>query len=60
MWEISDTGPGIRDPLAGQMAPDPAALRGRGLWMARLICDALEFRTDRDGTVVALHFTLAN
>jgi anti-sigma regulatory factor (Ser/Thr protein kinase) len=60
VWEISDTGPGIRDPLAGQMAPDPAALRGRGLWMARMICDALEFRTDRDGTVVALHFTLGN
>ena len=57
VWEVSDTGPGIRDPLAGQIAPDPAALRGRGLWMARMICDALEFRTDTDGTVV-LHFAL--
>ena len=58
VWEVSDTGPGIRDPLAGQIAPDPSALRGRGLWMARMICDAVEFRSDRDGTVVALHFTL--
>lgn len=58
VWEVSDTGAGIRDPLAGQIAPDPSALRGRGLWMARMICDALEFRTDQDGTVVALHFTL--
>jgi anti-sigma regulatory factor (Ser/Thr protein kinase) len=58
VWEVSDTGAGIRDPLAGQIAPGPTALRGRGLWMARMICDALEFRTDQDGTVVALHFTL--
>jgi anti-sigma regulatory factor (Ser/Thr protein kinase) len=58
VWEVSDTGAGIRDPLAGQIAPDPAALQGRGLWMARMISDALEFRTDQDGTVVALHFTL--
>jgi anti-sigma regulatory factor (Ser/Thr protein kinase) len=58
IWEISDTGPGIRDPLAGQLAPDPVALGGRGLWMARMISDALEFRSDGDGTVVALHFAL--
>jgi len=58
IWEISDTGPGIRDPLAGQLAPDPVALGGRGLWMARMISDSLEFRSDGDGTVVALHFAL--
>ena len=58
IWEVSDTGPGIRDPLAGQIAPDPAALGGRGLWMARMISDSLEFRSDGDGTVVALHFAL--
>ena len=23
IWEVSDAGPGIRDPLAGQIAPDP-------------------------------------
>jgi anti-sigma regulatory factor (Ser/Thr protein kinase) len=58
IWEVSDTGPGIRDPLAGQIAADPSALGGRGLWMARLICDALEFRGDGSGAVVALHVTL--
>jgi anti-sigma regulatory factor (Ser/Thr protein kinase) len=58
IWEVSDTGPGIADPLAGQIAPDPSALDGRGLWMARMICDALEFRCDTDGTVVSLHFSL--
>ena len=60
IWEVSDTGPGIRDPLAGQIAPDPAALGGRGLWMARMISDSLKFRSDGDGTVVALHFALSS
>jgi anti-sigma regulatory factor (Ser/Thr protein kinase) len=58
VWEVSDTGPGIRDPLAGQIAPDPMALGGRGLWMARMICDSLEFRSDGSGTVVALYVSL--
>ena len=58
IWEVSDSGPGIDDPLAGQIAPDPSALGGRGLWMARMICDSLEFRSDGSGTVVALYVSL--
>lgn len=61
--EVSDSGDGIEDALAGQLAPPADGLGGRGLWMARLLCDAVEIRKGV-GCTVALHaavpsFTLA-
>jgi anti-sigma regulatory factor (Ser/Thr protein kinase) len=58
IWEVADTGPGIADPLVGQLAPDSSAPGGRGLWMARMICDWVEFRSDEAGTIVALHVSV--
>jgi anti-sigma regulatory factor (Ser/Thr protein kinase) len=52
--EITDAGHGIEDVLAGQLVPPAEAPGGRGLWLARLLCDAVEISTDR-GSRVALH-----
>ena len=42
--EVSDEGDGIRDVLAGQLMPSPSRPGGRGLWLSRLLCDAVEVR----------------
>jgi len=56
VYEISDTGPGLTDPLVAHMTLDPG-LRGepRGLWIARLLCDLVEVRSHRGGFAVRLH-----
>jgi anti-sigma regulatory factor (Ser/Thr protein kinase) len=43
--EVSDAGEGIHDALAGQLPPPATALGGRGLWLTRLLCDAVEVRS---------------
>ncbi len=53
--EVTDTGSGVRDPLAGHLPPDRCAMRGRGLWLARQSCDLVEMRTGPTGTIVRLH-----
>jgi anti-sigma regulatory factor (Ser/Thr protein kinase) len=58
LCEVSDTGTGLRDPLTGHLPPDRFATRGRGLWLARQLCDLLELRTGPAGTTVRLHLTL--
>jgi anti-sigma regulatory factor (Ser/Thr protein kinase) len=55
--EISDTGAGLRDSLAGRL-PTGFTVRGRGLWMARQLCDLVELHSDPAGTTVRLHLTL--
>jgi anti-sigma regulatory factor (Ser/Thr protein kinase) len=52
--EVTDAGDGIRDVLAGQLTPPPAALGGRGLWLTRLLCDAVEV-TNGTGCTVTMH-----
>jgi anti-sigma regulatory factor (Ser/Thr protein kinase) len=52
--EVSDAGDGIRDVLAGQLMPSPSRPGGRGLWLSRLLCDAVEVRNG-SGCTVALH-----
>jgi serine/threonine-protein kinase RsbW len=52
--EVSDSGPGIGDPFAGQERPPADASDGRGLWLARLLCDAVDIRNG-DGCTVSLH-----
>lgn len=56
VYEVSDRGPGLTDPLVAHMTLDPG-LRGepRGLWIARLLCDLVEVRSHRDGFAVRLH-----
>jgi anti-sigma regulatory factor (Ser/Thr protein kinase) len=58
LCEVSDTGPGLCDPLAGRLPPSRFAVRGRGLWLARHLCDLVEMRTGPAGTTVRLHLTL--
>jgi hypothetical protein len=57
--EVSDTGAGLPDPLAGHLPP-PAGRAGlRGLWLARQFCDLLEVRSDPAATTVRLQLDLA-
>jgi serine/threonine-protein kinase RsbW len=56
VFEVSDAGEGIADALAGHLRPPPRALSGRGLWLARLLSDAVEVRNG-DGCAVAIHAT---
>ena len=51
--EVADTGGGINDPAAGRVAPAADEPGGRGLWMARQLCDRLEIR-DAIGCKVSL------
>jgi DNA-binding GntR family transcriptional regulator len=51
VFELRGAGEGIDDPLVGRLA-DPALIaEPRGLWLARLLCDVVEARTE-DGTLV--------
>jgi anti-sigma regulatory factor (Ser/Thr protein kinase) len=54
--EVSDAGDGIKDPLAGQLAPAPDAVGGRGIWLARMLCEAVEIRNGA-GCTVSLRVT---
>ena len=49
--EVSDTGR-ITDPLVGQVDPTVEQARGRGLWMAHQLCDLLQIRDTKRGTVL--------
>lgn len=53
--EIADSGGGLDDRFAGHLEPEPAAAGGRGLWMARQLCDLVEVRSTDAGTVVRVH-----
>jgi anti-sigma regulatory factor (Ser/Thr protein kinase) len=53
--EVTDTGDGIRDILAGQLTPPLVSRRGRGLWMTRQLCDAVEVSCDETGCTVLMH-----
>jgi anti-sigma regulatory factor (Ser/Thr protein kinase) len=56
VFEVSDAGEGIRDVLAGQLGPAARGLSGRGLWLTRLLSDAVEVRNG-DGCAVSIHAT---
>jgi anti-sigma regulatory factor (Ser/Thr protein kinase) len=51
--EVHDTGV-LANPLPGLVAPHPAEPRGRGVWIARQLCDALHVWADAEGTHVRL------
>jgi anti-sigma regulatory factor (Ser/Thr protein kinase) len=42
IYEITDAGPGIKDVQAGRRRPAANAIGGRGIWLARRICDRVE------------------
>ncbi|MGZ4359607.1 MAG: ATP-binding protein [Gaiellaceae bacterium] len=52
--EVSDSGPGMADPLAGRAGPAPLDEHGLGLWLARQFCDLTEVRSSARGTTVRL------
>jgi anti-sigma regulatory factor (Ser/Thr protein kinase) len=56
--EISDSGPGIDDPLAGWALPDHLTPGGWGLPLSRRLCDALEIAADGGGSRVRLYVSL--
>jgi anti-sigma regulatory factor (Ser/Thr protein kinase) len=51
IFEVSDGGEGIVDVLAGQLTPSATSRGGRGLWLTRLVCDAVEIRNGSGCTV---------
>jgi anti-sigma regulatory factor (Ser/Thr protein kinase) len=54
--EVSDSGDGIDDALAGQLRPATRSLGGRGIWLTRMMSDAVEIRSNGRCTV-AIHAT---
>ncbi len=52
--QVSDAGH-IRDPLVGRVRPDASARSGRGLWLVNQLCDLVQIRTGRGGTIVRIH-----
>jgi anti-sigma regulatory factor (Ser/Thr protein kinase) len=57
--EIIDEGPGIpAEYLNGHPLPSPFALNGRGLWLARRLCDSVTIKTGPLGTTVQLAISL--
>jgi anti-sigma regulatory factor (Ser/Thr protein kinase) len=56
--EVRDRGR-IDEPLVGRMRPASQRSGGHGLWMAHQLCDLVQLRTRRSGTVVRLHMRLA-
>lgn len=51
--EIHDAG-SLRDPLPGLQAPHSSNPRGRGVWIARQLCDSLHVWSDDRGTHVRM------
>jgi anti-sigma regulatory factor (Ser/Thr protein kinase) len=54
--EVSDDGEGIKDVLAGQLTPPTQGIGGRGIWLSRMLCDAVEIRNGV-GCTVSIHAT---
>lgn len=56
MCEVSDHGTGLDDPLAAYRLPaaNEEEEGGRGLWLARELCDVVELETRPDGFAVHL------
>jgi anti-sigma regulatory factor (Ser/Thr protein kinase) len=51
--EVSDRGR-VHDPLVGRRAPEPGQIGGWGVWIAHQVCDLVQLRSGREGTVVRL------
>jgi anti-sigma regulatory factor (Ser/Thr protein kinase) len=53
VFEVQDEG-ALRDPLPGLRTPHPSEPRGRGVWIARQVCDSLHVWSGRTGTHVRM------
>ena len=51
LCEVRDAGYGIDDEFAGQVLPVPDSVGGRGLWLARVLCDDLDIGRDGESAV---------
>ena len=51
--EVHNSGP-LTEPLPGLRPPHPNSARGRGMWIARQLCDLLHVWADHNGTHVRL------
>jgi anti-sigma regulatory factor (Ser/Thr protein kinase) len=49
----------ITDPLARHRVPPDEELGGKGLWLVNQVCDLVQVRTGRAGTVTRLHMRTA-
>jgi serine/threonine-protein kinase RsbW len=60
LWcRVLDDGPGIAPSRLRDERPAPGHIAGRGLWLARRICDSVDIETDRSsGTRVLLRYAL--
>jgi anti-sigma regulatory factor (Ser/Thr protein kinase) len=52
--EVSDAGDGIKDAFAGQLTPPLDGIGGRGIWLTRMLSDAVEIRNGV-GCTVSIH-----
>jgi anti-sigma regulatory factor (Ser/Thr protein kinase) len=58
--QVRDAGPGIPEPrTAGTQPPPPHVPGGRGVWIARQLCDDLDIAAGPDGTTVTAMIDLA-
>jgi anti-sigma regulatory factor (Ser/Thr protein kinase) len=57
--DIDNEGEGISETTAGYIPPDPGADRGRGLWLARQVCDLVEVLSRGGRTRVRLSMSRA-
>jgi anti-sigma regulatory factor (Ser/Thr protein kinase) len=55
LCDVRDTG-FVDDPLVGRHRPAPEQLGGRGLWLVNQLCELVQIRSSRAGTIVRLHF----
>jgi anti-sigma regulatory factor (Ser/Thr protein kinase) len=55
--QVADRGQ-ITDPLAWHRARPELALGGKGLWLVNQLCDLVQARTSRAGTIARLHMRL--
>jgi anti-sigma regulatory factor (Ser/Thr protein kinase) len=56
--EIHDDGL-IADPFVGRIRPEATAGHGHGIWVVRQLCDAVDIRSDSDGTTIQLRMRIA-
>jgi anti-sigma regulatory factor (Ser/Thr protein kinase) len=56
--EVGDRGR-IGEPLVGRLHPSPDQASGRGLWLVNHLCDLVQIRSSREGSVVRVHMKLA-
>ena len=55
--DITDSG-FIDSPMAGREQPPMDSTGGRGLWLANHLCDLVQVRSSRTGTVIRMHMGL--